>query len=256
MAQMIYGIQPVRTLLSRPEGVERLLIARGRHGKRLREIVATARSRSIPIRLEDRRLLDRLAAGGVHQGVVAMVAALAYSRRSDVMERIVPPALVLVADGVEDPRNLGALLRTAAAAGVHGVFLPERRAVGLTSAVQKAAAGTAGLVPVVREKSLVSLAKFLQENGIWTVAVEAGGLPPWSGVDLRLPTAFVMGGEARGIRPLLRRHCEAAVGLPLAAGVESLNVSVAFGAVVFEALRQRMAPGATRRGGISPPSMK
>jgi len=235
----IYGIQPVRALLERAGAVERVVIARGHHGRRLREILAAAREQGIPVRLEERRHLDRLAGGGAHQGVVAVAAASAYARRAEVLERLEPPALLLVLDGIEDPRNLGALLRTAAATGFQGVFVPERRAVGLTAAVQKASAGTAGLVPVVREKSLILLVKLLKEKGIWVVGVDAGGAPPWSGFDFRLPTALVLGGEGRGIRPLLRRHCDAAVGLPLRPAVESLNVSVAFGGVAYEIVRQR-----------------
>jgi 23S rRNA (guanosine2251-2'-O)-methyltransferase len=224
-----------------------VVVARGHHGRRLREILATARERGIPVRLEERRHLDRLAAGGAHQGVVAVVAAGEYARRSEVLAQLEPPALLLVLDGIEDPRNLGALLRTAAATGFQGVFVPERRAVGLTAAVQKASAGTAGVVPVVREKSLIALVKLLKKQGIWVVGVDAGEAPPWSGFDFRLPTALVLGGEGRGIRSLLRRHCDAAVGLPLRPAVESLNVSVAFGGVAYESVRQREGGGGNDR---------
>ncbi len=243
----VYGVQPVRAALAAGgEGIERLVVSRGRHGKALRAILDLARDLGIPVRMSPREALDRLAAGGAHQGVVALrrAAGPVYTPRQEALAGLEAPALVAVLDGMEDPRNLGAVLRTAAAAGVQAVFLPERRASGLTPAAVKAAAGTAGLVPVVRETNLARLLDTLKEAGLWVVAVEAGAPAPWEGFDFRQPTALVLGGEGRGIRPLVRRGCDAAVGLPLARGVESPNVSVAFGVVAYEVLRQRRAgPG-------------
>jgi 23S rRNA (guanosine2251-2'-O)-methyltransferase len=238
-----YGVQPVRALLAAGGGgVERLVVARGHHGPALREILGRARELGLTVQLAGREALDRLAVGGRHQGVVAVAGAmLAYTPRAEVLAALTPPALVAVLDGVEDPRNLGAVLRTAAATGVQGVFLPERRAAGLTPAVIKAAAGTAGRVPVVRETNVARLLEALKAAGLWVVAVEAGAPPPWTGFDFCQPVALVLGGEGKGIRPLVRRGCDAAVGLPLALGVESLNVSVAFGVVAYETLRQRRA---------------
>jgi 23S rRNA (guanosine2251-2'-O)-methyltransferase len=235
----LHGAQPVRQLLSDAAPVERIVVARGRHGPRLREILDLARQRGIPVRLEERRVLDRLARGGAHQGVLAWVAALPYARRQQVLEGLEAPGLVAVLDGVQDPRNLGAILRTAAATGIQGVFVPERGAVGLTAAVAKAAAGYAGMVPVVREKNLARLLDELKSRGLWVVGLDSGGPPPWKAFDFRQPTALVVGGEGKGLRPLLRRGCDVLVGLPMAAGVESLNVSVALGAVVYEIRRQR-----------------
>ena len=181
--------------------------------------------------------------------MVAIVAALPYAERSAVLETLPPPAFLVVLDGVEDPRNLGAVLRTAAATGAHGVFVPARRAAGLGPIVVKASAGTAGQVPVVRETNLARLLRDLKQRGIWTVAVEAGAPPPWEGFDLTLPVALVLGGEGHGLRRLVRSACDAAIGLPLAVGVEPLNVSVAFGAVAYELCRQRQrAPLRTTSG--------
>ncbi len=239
----VYGVQPVRELLRSGQGVQRLLLARGRHGAALRAVREEARRLGLPVVLRDRAELDRVAAGGVHQGVVAIAAPLPYARRSDVLRGIEPPAFLVVLDGVEDPRNLGAVLRTAAATGVHGVFLPARRAAGLGPAAVKASAGAAGRVPVVRETNLVRLLDALREQDIWTVAVEAGAPPPWKGFDLSLPVALVLGGEGKGLRRLVRSRCDAAVGLPLARGIESLNVAVAFGVVAYEVRRQREGAG-------------
>ena len=239
----IFGIQPVRALLRSGQGVQRLLMARGRQGAALRAVRDEARRAGLPVVLRERVELDRLTDGGVHQGVVAIAPARPYADRNAVLSALEPPAFLVVLDGVEDPRNLGAILRTAAATGTHGVFVPARRAVGLGPTVVKASAGTAGQVPVVRETNLARLLEDLKRRDIWTVAVEAGAPPPWEGFDLSLPVALVLGGEGRGLRRLVRSRCDAAIGLPLAEGVESLNVAVAFGAVAYELQRQRQVAG-------------
>jgi 23S rRNA (guanosine2251-2'-O)-methyltransferase len=235
----VYGLQPVKELLLAGSPVERLAVARGHHGPALREVIDLARQGDIPVRQEDRRQLDRWAEGGAHQGVVAWAAALPYQGEEELIASLGPSALVLVLDGVQDPRNLGALLRTAAAAGVNGVFLPERGAVGLTATVVKASAGLAGRVPVARAKNLARLLGRLKENGLWVVGLEASGAPAWGAFDFCQPLAVVLGGEGGGVRPLLRRSCDVLVGLPMAQGVDSLNVSVAGGIILYEALRQR-----------------
>ena len=157
---LVFGIQPVRQLLADETTVERLAVAKGHHGSGLQEIVDAARAAGIPVRFEDRRQLDRWAEGGTHQGVVAWTAALAYRNADDILKSLTDPAFILVLDGVQDPRNLGALLRTAVAAGVQAVFLPERGAAGLTGTVVKASAGLAAQIPVARVKNL---ARFIEE---------------------------------------------------------------------------------------------
>jgi len=223
--------------------VERLAVARGRHGPALRELLEMARRAGVPVRQEDRRQLDRWAEGGAHQGVVAWAAALPYADADEILRDLGDLPLVLVLDGVQDPRNLGALLRTAVAAGVAGVFLPERGAVGLNATVLKASAGLARRIPVARAKNLARLLAHLKEKGLWVVGLDAHGAPAWGGFDFRLPTALVLGGEGGGVRRLLRESCDVLVGLPMAEGVDSLNVSVAGGIVLYEALRQRRSAG-------------
>jgi len=235
----VYGLQTVRELLLAGRPVDRIAVARGHHGPGLREVMDLARRGDIPVRQEDRRQLDRWAEGGAHQGVVAWTAALPYHAEHELIASLGPQALVLVLDGVQDPRNLGALLRTAAAAGADGVFLRERNAVGLTPTVVKASAGLAGKVPVSRAKNLARLLDHLKEKGLWVVGLEAAGPPAWGAFDFSQPLASVLGGEGGGVRPLLRRSCDVLVGLPMASGVESLNVSVAGGIILYEALRQR-----------------
>ncbi len=237
----VYGLQPVKELLLEGAPVERIAVARGHHGPGLREVMDLARQGDIPVRQEDRRQLDRWAEGGAHQGVVAWAAALPYHGEEELIAGLGSGALVLVLDGVQDPRNLGALLRTAAAAGVEGVFLPERGAVGLTPIVVKASAGLAGRVPVARAKNLARLLTRLKEKGLWVVGLDPSGEPAWGAFDFCQPLAIVLGGEGGGVRQLLRRSCDVLVGLPMATGVESLNVSVAGGIILYEALRQRSA---------------
>ena len=239
---VVFGLQPVRSLLDSPRAVARLVLARGRRQADLEALLRRAGQRGIEVQVTDPSQLDRLAAGGAHQGIVAMAAPLGYARRAEVLDGLEGVPLVAVLDRVQDPRNLGAILRTAAATGFHGIFVARRRAVGLTAVVEKAAAGHAGRVPVVREASLDDLLRHLESRGIWRVAVAAEGAAPWDGIDLTAPVALVLGGEGEGLRPLLRRRCDVVAGLPMAGGVDSLNVSVAFGAMAYEVVRQRSGP--------------
>ena len=237
---MIYGIQPVRERLAAGAPIGRILLAEGRGGPPVEEIRQLARQRGVPCVRRPRAELDRLSGGATHQGVVAETDPVGYVAAAELLSAPRQTPFFLVLDGVEDPRNLGAALRTAAAAGVDGVFLPARRSAGLGPTVVKASAGTAGLVPVSRVPNLTNLVKSMKKKGIWVIAVEAGGDPVWSGFDLREPLALVLGGEGRGIGRLLRKHCDAAVGLPMVEGVESLNVSVALGIAAFEVRHQRL----------------
>jgi 23S rRNA (guanosine2251-2'-O)-methyltransferase len=170
---------------------------------------------------------------------VAELATVAYAAREEALEGASRPELLLLLDGVEDAGNLGAILRSAAGAGVGAVFLPRHRAAGLGPGALRASAGTAGRIPVVRERNLADLVAFLEEREIACWALASDGETPWNEADLTVPLALVAGGEERGVRRLVRERCRGTLRLPLAAGIESLNVSVAVGAVLFEALRQR-----------------
>ncbi|MFQ5768833.1 MAG: TrmH family RNA methyltransferase, partial [Acidobacteriota bacterium] len=211
----VFGMQAVAGLLAQDGQVDRLLVAEGRAGRLFRQLVALAQERGIPVKVVSRSHLDQLAQGGSHQGIAALGKSFRYAGCTDILAGIKDPALLLVLDGVQDPRNLGAILRTAAATGFQGVFIPDRRAVGVTPTVLKAAAGTGGLVPVARESSLDALLSRLEKKGIWRIAVVPGACPPWEAFDFTLPVALVVGGEGRGLRPLLRRRCDARVGLPM-----------------------------------------
>ena len=247
----IYGVLPVTEALragTRP--VERITIAEGAHDSRLQELYELARAGNVLVRRAPRAELDRMAAGANHQGVIAAVGAARYVASEELLETLSArvgtddPPLALVLDGVEDPRNLGAILRTAECAGAHGVFIPERRAVGLTETVAKAAAGALEYVPVARATNLARVQEELKERGVWCVGTAAGGEVDHTDWDWTQPCAVFLGGEGEGLRRLLRERCDALVRIPLRGRIESLNVSVAAGVILYEAVRQRTARAA------------
>jgi 23S rRNA (guanosine2251-2'-O)-methyltransferase len=239
----IIGINPVLEALRAGRPVQRLLVAEQRKlDREVREIVRLARERGIEIRLTTRDALNRESPDSIHQGVIAFAAAREYATLDDVLE--IPaqrgePSLFLVLDSVEDPRNLGAILRTAEAAGVHAVIIPERRAAGLTETVAKAAAGALEYVPVVKVVNIVNAIEVLKKAGVWVAGAEAGGEAAYWDADFVRPTALVLGGEDKGVRRLVKEHCDYLVSLPLMGKIGSLNVSVAAGALLYEVLRQR-----------------
>ncbi|MGC3973241.1 MAG: 23S rRNA (guanosine(2251)-2'-O)-methyltransferase RlmB [Nitrospira sp.] len=207
------------------------------------DIVRLAREQRIPVYVEPRAAFDRLVPAGHHQGVVGLVAAKSYGDADAILASAQTPGqtpLLVLLDGVEDPHNLGAILRTAEASGVQGVFIPERRAVGLTSVVAKASAGAVDYMPVGRVSNLSRWIERLQEAGVWVYALyaEAPGRV-YTKLDLRGPVALVFGGEGRGVRPGVRRACDDAAHIPMAGKVSSLNVSASAAIVLYEAVRQR-----------------
>lgn len=237
---MIAGVHPVREALLAGHAFDRLLIARGAGGPRLQEIIDLARERSVPVRFEPREALDRASNSATHQGVVAFGAAHGYAE----LDEVLPGArLLVVLDGVEDPHNLGAIIRTAHAAGASAVIVPDRRAAGLTEVVVKAAAGALEHIPVVRVGNLNQTLEDLKKRNFWIYGVDERGHELYSDVDYTVPTVFVLGGEGRGLHDLVKKHCDLLVRIPMAGAIASLNVSVAAGVVVFEwRRRQRSAP--------------
>ncbi|PYT13202.1 MAG: 23S rRNA (guanosine(2251)-2'-O)-methyltransferase RlmB [Acidobacteria bacterium] len=245
MSDRVFGIHPVLvTLQSARRSVTRVVISGSRHDSRVRQIVEAARQAGIPVQRQPDRALDRLAGGETHQGVVAFVAGTAYADPDALVDTAGPSALFIVLDGVEDPRNLGAVVRTAAAAGAQGLFLPEHGAAGLTPVAVKASAGAAERLPVARVTNVVALLKSLKDRGVWIVGLDPAGESTWTSFDLTCPVALVLGGEGKGLRRLARQTCDVVLTIPLAPGVESLNLSVAAGIGLFEVVRQRRAgPG-------------
>ena len=247
-----YGIHAVRVMLSRnPQRVRRVLVAPGREAGRLGELRALAQRAGVQVVAADDALLDRLADGGRHQGVVAEVVPRAgdpETQLEEALEAAKGPPLLLVLDGVQDPHNLGACLRSADAAGVSAVIAPRDRAAGLTPVVRKVAAGAAEAVPFVAVVNLARTLRELKDRGIWLVGTDDAADRTLFEADLAGPVALVLGSEGEGMRHLTRECCDQLVAIPRAGAVESLNVSVAAGVVLFEAVRQRRARGSGARG--------
>jgi len=230
------GVHAVTEALRAGRPIDRILIAKKAGPARLAEIIELARSASVPVRFEPREALDRLAGQTPHQGVVALAAPHRYADP----EEVFPSARMLVAlDGVEDPHNLGAVIRTAHAAGADAVVIPERRAAGLTEAVAKAAAGALEYLPVVRTGNLNRTLERLKQLGYWIYGLDEQGDQLYDQVEWIEPAAMVLGGEGKGLHRQVREHCDFLVRIPLAGRISSLNVSVAAGVTLFEWKRRR-----------------
>ena len=242
-APVAYGIHSVRVLLSRhPQRVRRVLLAGGRDAGRLAEIRSLAQRAGVQVSAADDATLDKLAEGERHQGVVAELLPRAgdpETQLEEALEAAGGAPLLLVLDGVQDPHNLGACLRSADATGVAAVIVPRDRAAGLTPVVRKVAAGAAETVPLVAVVNLARTLRDLKERGIWLVGTDDAADKTFYDADLQGPVALVMGSEGEGMRRLTRECCDQLVSIPMAGAVESLNVSVATGVVLFEAVRQR-----------------
>ncbi len=239
------GIHAVREALQAGRALERILIARGRHGERIEELVRLARARGVPVRFEDRSDVDRLAGTRAHQGVVALAAAKQPLGLEDLLGKGTRPEpsnpLLVLLDGIEDPQNLGAIIRTALAAGADGVVIPERRAAGLTESVARASAGALAHLPVARVNNLARAIEELKEAGYWLVGLEELAEKSYTEADFTGRVAIVLGREGKGLHELTRKLCDFLVSIPTTGPVRSLNVSVAAGVVLFEAVRQRSA---------------
>jgi 23S rRNA (guanosine2251-2'-O)-methyltransferase len=233
----ICGVHAVYEAMASQNPIERIHIAREAHSPKLNDILNLARERGIHVRKEERAVLDRMAGGTVHQGIIAVSAALSYADFEVLFKREKP--LVVVLDGVEDPHNLGAIMRTAEACGVSGIVVPERHSAPLSATVVKASAGASAYIPVVRVKNLVASIDEMKGRGLWIAGVDPSATQAWTDFDFKGPTALVLGGEHRGLRRLVRDHCDVLVRIPMLGNIASLNVSVAAGVVLYEAVRQR-----------------
>jgi 23S rRNA (guanosine2251-2'-O)-methyltransferase len=237
------GIHAVKEALEARRPIDRIAIAKGRQDTRVEEIVQLARKQGVAVRFEDRGQIDRLANSKDHQGVVALAAARAAASLEDILANANASTgqkgMIVLLDGVEDPHNLGAIVRTALGAGAHGVVIPERRAAGLTDTVARASAGALAHLPVAKVTNLVRTMEALKEAGYWLVGLDEQGDKNYTEVDYTLPVGIVLGSEGQGLHELTRKSCDFVVSLPTSGPVKSLNVSVAAGVVLFEALRQR-----------------
>jgi 23S rRNA (guanosine2251-2'-O)-methyltransferase len=233
----LFGINAVKEAL-RARPVEYVLVAQGQRGRRVQEIVEACRAAGISLRFAPRAALDREAGTAEHHGVVAVCAAKAYDDLETLVTAQAKPLLVAL-DGVEDPGNLGAVVRTAVAAGATGLIIPERRAAGLSPAVARAAAGALEHLRIARVTNLVRTLEELKERGVWTYGFEAQAPKCYLDLDYCGSCVLVLGGEGHGLHWLVREACDELAHIPLYGPVESLNVSVAAGVVLYEAARQR-----------------
>ena len=243
---LIYGPNAVlEALRAGKRQIETITILESARPDRLKSLIDLAREKGVPVHRVPRLDLDRTLGDVRHQGVIARVAAARYADADELLDQLetkigtADPPLVLALDGVEDPRNMGSILRTAECSGVHGVFIAERRAVGLTSVVAKVAAGALEYVPVARVTNLVRLIDQLKERNIWVIGAAAEAKQSYTDWDWKLPAAIVLGSEGHGLHRLVREHCDTLVRIPVVGKLESLNVSVAAGVLLYEVRRQR-----------------
>jgi 23S rRNA (guanosine2251-2'-O)-methyltransferase len=239
--QIIYGINPVSEIL-RSEGgnVQKIILAEGRKGEDVKKIIGLAAARGIAVEIRGRESLDRQAGTAAHQGVLCLCGEFAYAGLEEIIANrhpAFPASLVLLLDGVEDPQNLGSLIRTAHCFGANGVVIPRDRAAGITPAVIKASAGAAGHIPVARVVNLTQAIEFMKENGFWVYGTDASSDCDAGSVRFEGNVGLVMGSEGKGIRPLVRKHCDVLLSIPLFGRIDSLNVSVAAGILLHEIRR-------------------
>ena len=245
--QIVFGIHPVlECLKAKARPIERILVVQGTSNRSLQEIIDLARQRSVPVRFEPKAGLDRQSGGGTHQGVLAICESSATLDLEDLLDGLSALPLLVALDSIEDPRNLGAILRTCAASGVEGVLLPKDHSAGLSETVAKTAAGALDHLKIAKVTNLVNALKKLKEKGIWIAGVETGQTKPYHELDCTMPLALVVGNEDSGLRRLVRETCDFLVSIPTPGPIHSLNVSVAAGIVLFEALRQRSGKNSER----------
>jgi 23S rRNA (guanosine2251-2'-O)-methyltransferase len=233
--RLTLGVHPVREALRASRPLEKVLITKGASGPRIQEIVDLCRERSIPIRFELREVLDRTSKGIPHQGVIAFGSAQEYADLDDVAKTA---KLIVVLDGVEDPHNFGAIIRTAHAAGANAIVVGERRSAPLTETVQRAAAGALEYLPVARVVNVSQALETMKSRGFWIYGLDERGPELYNKIDYAAPTAIVLGGEGKGLHQGVQKHCDVVVRIPMAGAVSSLNVSVAAGVVLFEWARR------------------
>lgn len=243
-AELIFGLHAVQAALRyEPDKVRAMWVERTRHDGRMQELLEQARQAGVAVRQTDRAELDRLSGGGHHQGVAARLAGLPALRTEADLTGMVAaakgPPLLLALDGVQDPHNLGACLRSADAAGAQAVIVPADRAVSLTPTVRKVASGAAETTPLVQATNLARTLRGIKEQGVWIIGASGEAQASLYDLDFTGPVAIVLGAEDRGLRRLTRELCDYLAKIPMAGSVESLNVSVAAGVFLFEALRQR-----------------
>jgi 23S rRNA (guanosine2251-2'-O)-methyltransferase len=241
--EIIYGINSIRDLLRQnKDGWEKIIIASGRGGSAVKEIMEIARTKKIPVEFCERKYLDKLAGTTENQGVIALGKPFVYADLDVLIKNRKQPSdfdLILILDSIMDPQNLGSIIRTAHCMGANGVVIPEDRSANVTAAVSKASAGSVQQIPVARVVNLSQTIDYLKNKGFWVFGAEAHDGKSIKGMDFNCSVVLVLGGEAKGIRPLVKKKCDFLITIPLAGDFDSLNVSVAAGIIQYEIFCQR-----------------
>ncbi len=243
MEDKIYGINPVNEVLNSGRAIDKILLQDGAKHSRLSRITAIAKEKGIMYRFVNKKKLDELSEGGNHQGVIAYVAAHSYAEIDDILElaeKKGEPPFIIIAEGLNDPHNLGSIIRTANASGAHGVIIPKNRSVGLTSTVAKVSAGALEYTLVARTANISDTIEKLKKKGVWVAGTALEGSTVHSEADLTGSLAIVIGAEGTGLSRLVREKCDFLVRIPMLGEAESLNASVAAGVLMYEAVRQRL----------------
>lgn len=242
--EIIYGMNPVLEALRGSRRAFELFVVTGAQDRRLEKLLKLAGDKGVPVRQRDRRDIARLTGTEHHQGVALRVEGFSYTELPDLLEQwrsTETSGLLLVLDGIQDPHNLGALIRTAACAGANGVIIPRDRAVAVTPTVEKSSAGAVETIPIAQVTNIAQTLAELKEAGFWVYGAVGEAAEPVYRQDLTGNVALVIGSEGEGLRPLVRKGCDLLVAIPLQGGVSSLNASVAGGVMMFEVVRQRLA---------------
>lgn len=242
MPEYIWGRNPVLETLHSKRRILRILLAEGQREAALTSMTRTAEQRHIPLEIVSRARLDQISRGAVHQGCVAVVEERHYADLDEILaqaDRLQQPPFLLILDAIQDVNNLGSLLRTAEAAGVHGVIIPEHRAAEVNATVVKTSAGASEHLLIAQEKNLTRTIDYLKKRNIWVIGLAGEGKTLYTQADLSGPLALVVGNEGKGISRLVREHCDLLIKLPMQGSINSLNAAVAGSIALYEALRQR-----------------
>lgn len=242
MKDKIAGVNSIMEALRAGRKIHKIYIQEGREGKRIEELTKFASGKGIYIQYVEKQRLDKMYTHTNHQGIVAQVESYQYSTIEEVLEIAAMKGeepFILILDGIEDPQNLGSIIRTAECAGVHGVVIPRHNAAEVTETVAKASAGAIEYMKIVQETNIVNTINNLKKQGLWVIGADMSGSSDYFATQLPTPTALVIGGEGRGMRRLVKENCDIIVKIPMAGKIESLNASVAAALLIYEVVRQR-----------------
>jgi 23S rRNA (guanosine2251-2'-O)-methyltransferase len=240
--EKLAGVNSIMEALNGRRKIHKIFVQEGRGGKRIEELLKLAEKRGIYWQYVDRQRLDQMYTQANHQGIVAQVDSFAYASIDEILEKAAlsgQEPFILILDGIEDPQNMGSIIRTAECAGVHGIIVPRHNSAEITPAVVRASAGAVEHMLVAMETNLVNAIKSLKKNGLWIIAADMDGEQDYFNCRIPTPTALVVGGEGQGIRRLVKENCDIVVKIPMIGSIRSLNASVASGLIIYEVLRQR-----------------